>query len=371
MNVLHLISSLRHGGAETLVTMLMPHLRKRGAAVEVVSLLDATPLRARLDDEGISLVSLSHAGTIYSASGMLRSFQKLRTTIRERQPDVVHSHLYLPDLLARLAAPRRCRLISTLHGQDPWWSEASRLRSRAKTWLDRTSGYLREARYISVSSQVHTAACEALSIEPSINRIIHNGIDLAKFRPRQDNAPHPLTIIQVGRFYREKSHHTTLRAFALLTHTIPDAQLLLIGDGPLRSELEIEAARLGIQTAVTFMGIREDIPHQLSNADLFWMPSEREGSPLACLEAMAAGLPVIASAVGGLSELIEPGINGCLIRPGNAEELAETTIDLFRNPRKRRRLSDNALTTVHRSFSIEATADHYIQAYRDLMSGAW
>ncbi len=371
MNVLHVISSLRHGGAERLVTSLAPQLKARGIDVSVISLLDCTPLRGELIDAGIPTTNLGHEGTIYSVPGMARSFFRLRKAIAERSPDIIHSHLYLPDILSRLAAPRSCALMTTLHGQDPWWREPYRWRSRGKRWLDRSTGLARQVRYISVSKQVYDVASEALAIPSSKHRIIHNGINLSKFPAEQRQAHARPIIVQVGRFYPEKGHMTSLKALAIARQSMPDLHLRLVGEGPLRKELEQEVVRLGLTTSVTFAGLRDDVQAELASADIFWMPSEREGLPLACVEAMASGLPVVASAVGGLPELIEHARSGILVQAGAAQDLAKRTVELIEDRELAEHFSRNARATVERSFSLDMTVTRYEQAYRDLLQGRW
>jgi glycosyltransferase involved in cell wall biosynthesis len=371
MKVFHLIATLGYGGAEVFLSSLLTHLKRRGVDVAVVSMYDDMPLLGRLTTDGIPVHSLGHQGTVYSLRSMARSYRMLRDLFTRERPDVVHSHLYLPDLMSRLATPRSCALITTLHGKDQWWTERNRVRAIGKTWVDRSTGGFRDVRFVSVSEDVRSEASLALRISPNRHRVIYNGVDLARFpvvkRP-QGGQP---TLVQVGRFYPEKGHATALNAFALLQESFPSLRLVLVGEGPLRFTLESQARSLNILDAVTFAGTQADVGFQLGAADIFWMPSEREGLGMACLEAMASGLPVVATAVGGLQEVVSDGETGFLVPRGGYQELGSRTALLLQDREFSRRLGMNGRRRVEKLFAIETTAARYHESYEDLLSGRW
>ncbi|MBV5328266.1 MAG: glycosyltransferase [Chlorobium sp.] len=371
MKVLHLISSLGYGGAERLVATLIPCLKEQGVEGVVVSMGSEMPLRGELDAANIPVYCLSHEGTIYSIMGLARSLGKLRDILKKENPDIVHSHLYLPDILSRVGTPLCFRLVSTLHNMDTWWNETGRVRSVGKTWLDRLSGHLRQVRYISVSEGIREKAGVALAIKDNENRVIHNGINLSKFEVKKPSNSENKILIQVGRFYPQKGHFTSLKALAIISEHFPHVRLVLIGDGPLRDALIIEAKRLGVFEMITFMGLRDDIPEQLRQADIYWMPSEWEGLPIACVEAMACGLPVVVSSVGGLPELVIDRQTGYLVEKGAHESLAQRTIELLANDSLATEFGMNGRKRVENMFSINATAHEYVRAYEDILRGVW
>jgi glycosyltransferase involved in cell wall biosynthesis len=371
VKIVHVIASLGHGGAEVLLTALLPHLKERGVEVVAVSANGEMPLRGRLEAAGVEVYSLRHEGAVYSLRGMLRSYRMLTDVLNHERPDLVHSHLYLPDVLSRFAAPRSCALVTTLHSKDKWWTERTRVRSIGKTWLDGVTGRLRDVHYVSVSEDVRKEACLALGVPPKTNRVIYNGIDTGAFPLVQRFRGKQITIMQIGRFLPEKGHATALSALALLRRSFPDVRLVLVGDGPLRAALESQVRELRLADAVLFAGIREDISSQLGAADIFWMPSEWEGLGMACLEAMASGLPVIATAVGGLQEAVSDGETGFLVPRGDFRELAARTALLVHDGELSRRLGMNGRRKVEKLFSIETTAARYLESYQDILSGRW
>lgn len=371
VKVLQLISSLGYGGAERLLVDLAPQLRLRGVDICIISVNASAPLAKELEDHGISPRSLSHTGTVYSLQGWARSWWRLRRLLGVINPNIVHSHLYFPDLLSRITAPGSCRLVTTLHSRDPWWYQPGRIRSVGKTWLDCVSGRIRDVRYISVSGDVGNAAERFLGVRREHNRVIENGINIERIVPKSRYARTPRHIVQVGRFYREKNHLMALRAFERIMERNGQARLTFIGDGPLRENIEQEAARRGLGHAVCFLGARDDVPEQLRKADVFWLTSFYEGFPIACIEAMACGLPVVTTSVGGLAELVHGQESGFLVDSDDHEQLAKTTLSLFSDPETAERVGRSARRRVLDLYSIERMADRYVETYRQILSGEW
>lgn len=371
MKVFHLIASLGHGGAEVLLAGLLPRLKQRGVSVAAVSVSAEVPLRTRLETDGIAVHSLGHDGPMYAIRKMMCLHDKLRRILISEQPDIVHSHLYLPDILSRIAAPLSCKLITTLHGEDKWWTEWTRVRSLGKVWLDGLTGRSRCVHYVSVSEDLRGKAAQALKIPMRRHRVIHNGVDMARFPFVHRTKNERPTVVQIGRFYPEKGHAVSLKALALLLKSHPGVRLVLVGDGPIRSELELQARQLGLVESVVFAGVREDIGPQLEAADIFWMPSEREALGLACLEAMASGLPVVATAVGGLCEVVSDGETGFLVPPGDAVALASRTSLLLNDFALSCRFGTNGRRRVEKLFSIDSTVSRHYESYEDLVTGRW
>lgn len=225
--------------------------------------------------------------------------------------------------------------------------------------------------YVSVSEDVRGKAGHALNIPMQRHRVIYNGVDVACFPfARRTKSEWP-TIVQIGRFYPEKGHVVALKALDLLRKSYPDVRLLLIGDGPLRSVLETHVRQQGLANAVVFAGVREDVSAQLGAADIFWMPSEREGLGMACLEAMASGLPVVATAVGGLQEAVSDGETGFLVPQGDAEALAARTALLLNDPALSHRFGTNGRRRVEKLFSIDFAVARYHESYEDMLAGRW
>jgi glycosyltransferase involved in cell wall biosynthesis len=162
-------------------------------------------------------------------------------------------------------------------------------------------------------------------------QIIANGVDSDAFAPSRSARP-LRRIVMVANLREEKGHDTLIDAAPRIRAAHPDATILLVGDGPLRETLRRRVAALGLDRAVEFAGERQDVAALLSSSDVFVLPSRSEASPNGVLEAMASGLPIVASRVGGIPELVDSGIDGVLVEPNDPAALADAVIDLMDRP---------------------------------------
>ncbi|MCL0096021.1 glycosyltransferase family 4 protein [Thermodesulfovibrionales bacterium] len=344
----------------------------RGVKVCLVSMTAELAMAPLLKKREINVFTLKHQGNIYKIGRSWQSIKKLKAILKKENPDILHSHLYLPDLFAYFAAPLGCRLVTTLHSIDSWWDEKWRLRSLLKTGINRFLGQVRGVRFVAVSEEVKEAARQALHIPEKRIRTIYNGVNLRNFQVKNrfkvGNSP---MIIQVGRFYKEKGHLISLKALQVIKRFHPEARLVLVGDGPQRLFIEDEVKRLGLTESVDFLGVRDDVSLLLQRADVYWMPSEWEGLPIAALEAMACGLPVIASSVGGLREVVLDEETGYLVPKGSFEQFAEKTLQILADSNLARQMGLAGRQRVEQFFSIEKTADSYLTAYNDLIRRKW
>ena len=192
--------------------------------------------------------------------------------------------------------------------------------------------------------------------------VIPNGVSVERFNGRAFSGRPIRTILTVANLRPEKAHEVLLAAAARLRSRHPHIQFLIVGDGPRAAELQALAATLGVQRQVTFLGHREDVPALLARADAFVLPSRSEAFPNGAIEAMAAGLPVIASRVGGLLDLIEDGRNGLLVSPDDPEALAAAVESLIVSPARAEALGASAREEVARRYSF----DRMMRAFEDL-----
>jgi len=174
--------------------------------------------------------------------------------------------------------------------------------------------------------------------------VIPNGVDVGKFHPRWptpalrrelDLPPGVPTAAIVAALRPEKNHELFLHAAAIVRRQLPQAQFLVVGDGPRRAELEVLARLLSLDESVRFLGARRDVPDLLALADVFVLTSHMEANPVSILEAMAVEKPVIATRVGSVPETVIDGKTGFLTTPGSAEEIASRLIELLQSPTRR------------------------------------
>jgi glycosyltransferase involved in cell wall biosynthesis len=216
---------------------------------------------------------------------------------------------------------------------------------------------------VTLSESERAAGLEAGVGRPEQYRVIPNGIDLAPFT--QPPAPVPGRILWVGRFAPPKRADLALRALAMVRPRFPEAELHLVGDGVGRPAAEELARELGVADAVRFLGTRDDVPELLVEASCALLASDYEGCPLSVIEAMAAGVPVVATDVGGLGELVVHGRTGLLV-PRSEEALADGLGELLGRPDLARDQGEEARKLARKRFSRERMVSETVALYEEI-----
>lgn len=372
LRILLFTTSLMAGGAEIQVYLIAMELRRRGHDVLVVSMRDPEALDAELVSSGVPVESLSMRRGVANPMALFQ----FASIIRRFRPDVIHSHMIHANLLSRLARPLAPVpvLISTAHNI----SEGARWRELAYRATDRLVDLTTNVCKKCVENFVAVGATPRDRI-----RYVPNGLDLSRFR-HDDEVRRLLRAsldldestflwLAVGRLEEQKDYPNLLSAVAALRSSTDSGSPLVVlvaGEGPLLSELVAERVRLGLpEDSVRFLGQRDDIPDLMSAADAYVMSSAWEGLPMVLLEAGAAGLPVVATAVGGNEELVVNGVTGMLVPPADASALANAMQGVMElTSEERRALGHNATMNVTNSFSIETVVDLWLKIYNDLLS---
>jgi glycosyltransferase involved in cell wall biosynthesis len=299
----------------------------------------------------------------------LRMWAGVLEIVRAFRPHVVHTHLHafnyvLPAIFGR----RSPAFVHTVH------TLAEREQRRLVKWLAKP-----------LLSRAVTPVAIATEVQASIRRVfqidsilIPNGIPLASYRGseaerrewrgREQFQPDDVIFVCVARFEAVKNHALLIRAFALAAQQRAKAHLLLVGDGVLRSELERQVQALDLGGRVRFLGIRRDIPSILKASDVYSFASDHEGSPLSVMEAMAAGLPIAGTRVGGVPEMVPEGRVGLLTEAGDADSLAASMISLYDHAERRAALGAKAAEHAAR-FDVARMADAYAALYEKLLNG--
>ena len=274
-----------------------------------------------------------------------------------RRADVIHAHSAKAGFLARLAAAltgRRRACVFTPHGWSFWAAEG--LERRLYLSLERLAAHWCRT-IVAVSEQERRAGLEARIGRASTYAVVPNGIDLDRFSADPD--PVPGRVLMVGRLASPKRHDLAVEALAL----VPEAELHLVGDGPLASSVDSLARSLGVEARVHALGPRDDVPELLSHAACALLLSDYEGWPLVLMEAMAAGVPVVASAVGGVPELVEHGRTGLLVEPGRAEPVAAALAELLSDPERARRMGEEGRRVARERLSRETMTARLVELY--------
>jgi glycosyltransferase involved in cell wall biosynthesis len=338
LSVLHVIPALPVGGAETLVAQMVRGLDRRRFAPAVCVLGEVGPVGEELLRAGIEVVALEAFGT---RGRLLRLVPRLARLYAERQVQIVHTHLYHANYYGRLAAllARVPVIVASVHNV---YDRVKWHRRLANRWLGR-----RTDRVVAGSDRVRADILRWDGLPAARVAVVPYGIDLAPYQsppPRAEARQalglpaEGLIIGTVGRLEIQKGHDILLRGAADLRREGVEARLVLVGDGRERGALERLAAGLGLGAAVHFLGTRRDLPLVLAALDLFAFPSRWEGTPLALIAAMAAGLPVVATPVGGVPSVLTEGATGRMVPVEDVPALTAALRDLVRDPAAARRL---------------------------------
>jgi glycosyltransferase involved in cell wall biosynthesis len=339
VGVLMLTKGLGRGGAERLLAGAVRHIDRRRFRVEVAYLLPwKDAFVAEIEAAGIPVHCLDSRRA--TSVGWVR---RLRHLVRQEDIGLVHTHMPLPAVAARLALPGLTHGGPTfVHTEHNMWD-----RYRLPTRWANAATYRRNAAVIAVSDGV----AQSISSNVPVDVVVH-GIDLATLHHGQaaraagraalDLPPDAPVIGTVGNFTAKKDHASLLNAFAMVHDDRPDARLVLVGLGPLETELRNQAAALGLADAVLFTGMRDDVFELLPGFDLFVLSSRFEGLPIALLEAMASGVAPITTRVGGIPEVITDGRDGLLVEPGDPGALATALTKLLADDAGRARLATDA-----------------------------
>jgi glycosyltransferase involved in cell wall biosynthesis len=231
---------------------------------------------------------------------------------------------------------------------------------------------------IAVSELSREMLIENYGVPPDRIVAIRNGIDVGRFDEEVDVAavrselglsPDDRVAILIGRFAARKGHDSALRSIASASARVPGLKMVFAGDGELEDELKAQATALGVSGQVVFAGFRRDVPRLLAASDALLLPSEDECLPLVILEAMSARLPVIATDVGGISEAVDDGRTGLLVRPRDTEGLADALAAVLGDPARARSMGSRGRAKVEAEFSLEACSAAVFGVYDELLEG--
>jgi glycosyltransferase involved in cell wall biosynthesis len=345
------------GGAQTYVASLLPALTRRFDVV--VAAHGDGPLQDAAIAATARYVPLTHVRRPINPLRDLLGLIELTRLLRRERPDIVHANSSKIGVLARLAAravnvPIR---VFTVHG---WaFSARSGLSARLYRWADRLVRPLTSAT-ICVSEGERAAGLLSRTCDRERTVVIPNAVDVAAAPQSRHDSVTPV-IVAVGRLKAPKDFVTFVRALSALAPGSFEA--LIVGDGPDGPELRHEIQRLGLEERVRLAGDRRDVPELLAAADVFVLSSRSEGLPVSVLEAMAAGLPVVASRVGGVPEVVLHERTGLLVAPGDPAQLAATLERLVARPELRRRFGAAGRARAEARFDLDPFRRGHLELY--------
>lgn len=354
MKILQVIPYFCFGGAETMCENLTYALKAQGHEVTVVSLFgEKTPISRRMEEKNVRILYLD------KKLGLdLSTVPKLKRIMEAEKPDVVHTHLNVikyAAAAARMAKVPKC--VHTVHNVADQEAEG-------KIQKITNGFYFRRGWSVPValSPEVQSSIVSFYGLKEEQVPIAYNGIDLSRCLPKERySAGENFHILHIGRFNEQKNHAMLLRVFQKLALENPNLRLDLIGDGELRLEIEGLAEALGIKEKVSFLGAQSNVYPYLHDADLFLLPSRYEGMPMTLIEAMGTGLPIVATAVGGVPDMLKNGEDGITI-PCEEDQIVDACKALISDEALRERIGRAARKSADR-FSAQTMGERYLEIY--------
>lgn len=372
--IIWLIDSLGPGGAEQLMPAMMKRFKDVGFNIRVCVLQTraGNPIAADLKRIGLPVDLIPVPNLRYP----LNLFRILRY-FRFHRPQLVHTQLEFSDILGTLAARiLGIPSVSTIHILDKSAEKKSKAMRLKLRWfmLEKFC-----SRIIAVSEKTRSHHLKTGGLDPKKVITVYNGIDISRFTETHESditktkqVLHlPLDnriIITVAVLREPKGIQYMIQALPKILEQIPDIHYLVVGDGAYGTILKDLSASLSVQDHITFAGHRTDIPNLLACSDIFVLPTLGDALPTVLIEALAAGKPIVASNVGGVPEIIENGVNGVLVPPGDPPSLADACLQLLKNKKQASQMVLAGGQTVWQRFNVDAQIEQLSKIYEELVS---
>jgi glycosyltransferase involved in cell wall biosynthesis len=370
MKVLHVVATGSRRGAEIFAADLVGALSEEGVEQRVAILRNGEEPAVGFDAPAHPMSTrMSVPGLRVSIAGVTG----IRRLVREWHPDLIQTHggeATKHAVLAGVSAPVVYRRI----GEAPRWLSSGPRRAAYGILMRRA------ARVVTVSENTREEAIRLFGLRPERVRTIPNAIDVRRVEPGQEGRrirreigiePHASVLLTVGALTWEKDPLTHVETFRRVAGEVPDAVHLIVGDGPMRAEVEGAVTRSGVGDRVQMLGSRSDVPTVMAASDVLLLasrPDGMEGMPAVVIEASVAGLPTAGYAVAGVPEVVVDGRTGLLTAPGDVAGLAERAGRLLSDPHLRRSMGQAAMARCRERFDIGVVAPRYLSLYREVVA---
>lgn len=354
MKILHINTERGWGGGEQQLLYLAEGLKRREHHCTILCQPE-TLLARRSREIGLETIELKMRGEwdLWAALRIARLLQRGRY-------DLLHlhtSHAHTLGLLAGIGGWKGKRIVSRRVAFQLRKGPINKLKYRYPTYI--------------CISQVIRNVLIADGVSPERINVVYSGVDLRRFKDGQPadirkelGIPGAKIIGNIGHMADHKGQRYLIEAAPQIFRVFPDAAILLIGEGKLRSYLERLAERLKVKSRIIFMGFRTDIPSLLRSMDIFVYPSHLEGLGTSLLDAMAAEVPIVATTTGGIPEVVSDGINGILVPPGDSQSLAQAVLTILQNNDLAKKLSQAGRETVEKRFTADKMVEGTLEVYR-------
>ena len=371
ISVLHLLHTIAYGGVESMILNWLRVIDRSRFDVRLACFANPGDTQRPFVEEaarrGFEVATIPWA----RYKPLIRSTRALTKLLRSQPTQILHTHNFYADCVGVLAAAYTpVKTISTVSvwGRYGWKRDIIQaLNAFVLRFVDQVSVHCEDTLRSSVQRGFDAAKLKTLICGFETHPTYLSTAERSARRRTLGITDQDIVLVNLARLYPEKRQRDLLHAFSTIVQRYPQTQLWIVGIGPLEAELKALCHQLGLDSKVRFLGWIDHLAEVLSIADIQVHPSMMEGVSLAIGEGMAAGLPIIASDVGGMSEVLTNQKTGILIQPGDDAALIEETLRLIADPAERRRLGDSARQFITQDYSLTSAAQRVEQAYIELL----
>ena len=370
MKIAQVIGSCGPGGAEIFVKNLSKELKQAGHEVEVWVLSGTADVAGdgeflKFKQSYVKDLEESDVKVCFAGKKPRKDWQKtkaaLRAFFRNFKPDIVHSHLENVAFHTSRSIAGEVPIVQTIHSVVISYPYVQKFYLSEKLTAS-----------VAISKKIYSIISEILGPRARIYTI-YNGIPISNFLRKRTISEHVRNIVAIGRLEKEKDYPNLLSAISilknrLLANAMPLINVNIVGSGSLESELRNLTLKMGLSDIVNFLGTRNDIPELLLSNDIYVMASESEGLSISLIEALASGMPIVATDAGSNSEIVDNGVNGIIVPTKNPEALSDAIYSLILDQELRQRFSIEAQSKA-KIFSIEQCAESHIKMYEEILNG--
>ena len=373
MKVLHLITWLVPGGIEKWLLSMLEEMPRNECAMDIACKgMSVGPLATDAEATGARVL---HCPLTPAHAGFAR---QLKAILREGKYDIVHNHLAnYSGFGTWICQKEGVPVIASYHNTQfapQTWTRRAGLRQLRDLYSQRSVRYaLQKSQYVTGCSEAVLESLKTYSPREANWQVLPYGVEVPPVATENERTnlrielgwpADALVVLHVGRFIEQKNHVGLLEIFERVSKEVPSARLLLVGEGPLQSQIESVIVERGLTGRALCVGVRNDVPHLMSRSDLFLFPSVHEGFGLVAIEANGAGLPVVASRIPGLTEAVSDE-TARLHSPHDYDAMTASTLTLLRDPALRARLGQAGRARVSRQFTRPASAENLLRLYRE------
>jgi|GEM_PF-4773456 len=372
MRIMQTVTSLGPGGVQSLVFELAERLVGQEKRIAILSFGPIVSQYHKESDDALKNRGIEIICPTKDLSSRLERQKFAYESVENFKPDIIHAHTPMPHIyICRAAKKLRLPIVATFHSYTMWpkWIDEMKAKFLFSTYLNKSTNH-----FVAISKGIKEVMKQKYHIPDDITSVIYNGVDISRFevnlsyrkecRKYLSIAEDSFVITNVGRIeFDTKNQLSIIRIIKNIERSVRKARILFVGDGPDIDRLRALSREI---PSVSVLGSRNDIPNILSASDVFILPSKREGLPVSILEAMAAGVPVVATDVGSVREVISDGVNGFVIGVDEIDRIPEILSILQNNRDVYSSVRDEAKKSVQ-SFSIEDFVEAHLELYCEIL----